>query len=74
MTSGPKAAEFDIAEARRVLGDVFAPWVQDLGLTVDSIETAPRPRHPPTGNRAPCYAWRFPTGYAGMAASSADRR
>jgi uncharacterized protein (TIGR00369 family) len=41
MTSGPKAAEFDIADARRVLGDVFAPWVQDLGLTVDSIETAP---------------------------------
>lgn len=41
MTSGPKAAEFDIAEARRVLGDVFAPWVQDLGLTVDSIETTP---------------------------------
>ena len=41
MTSEPKAAEFDIAEARRVLGDVFAPWVQDLGLTVDSIETAP---------------------------------
>ena len=41
MTSEPKAAEFDIADARRVLGDVFAPWVQDLGLTVDSIETAP---------------------------------
>lgn len=41
MTSEPKAAEFDIADARRVLGDVFAPWVQDLGLTVDSIEAAP---------------------------------
>jgi uncharacterized protein (TIGR00369 family) len=41
MTSGPTATEFDIAEARRVLGDVFAPWVQDLGLAVDNIETAP---------------------------------
>jgi uncharacterized protein (TIGR00369 family) len=41
MTSDRTTAEFDIAEARRVLGDVFAPWVQDLGLTVDSIETAP---------------------------------
>jgi len=43
MTSGPEATEFDIAEARRVLGDVFAPWVQDLGLTVDGIETSPPP-------------------------------
>jgi uncharacterized protein (TIGR00369 family) len=34
-------AEFDIAEARRVLGDVFAPWVQDLGLSVSGIEFAP---------------------------------
>lgn len=40
MTSDQTVAEFDIAEARRVLGDVFAPWVQDLGLTVDSIETS----------------------------------
>jgi hypothetical protein len=23
---------FDIEEARRVLGEVFAPWVQDLNL------------------------------------------
>ena len=30
----------DIAEARRVLGDVFAPWVQDLGLSVEQIECA----------------------------------
>ena len=41
MTSDQTVAEFGIAEARRVLGDVFAPWVQDLGLTVDSIETSP---------------------------------
>jgi uncharacterized protein (TIGR00369 family) len=36
-------AEFDLDEARRVLGDVFAPWVQDLGLAVAAIETAPPP-------------------------------
>ncbi len=39
----PQATEFDIGEARRVLGDVFAPWVQDLGLSVGSIECAPPP-------------------------------
>jgi uncharacterized protein (TIGR00369 family) len=36
-------AEFDLDEARRVLGDVFAPWVQDLGLAVEAIATAPPP-------------------------------
>jgi uncharacterized protein (TIGR00369 family) len=35
------AAEFDIEEARRVLGDVFAPWVQDLGLSISGIESSP---------------------------------
>ncbi|MGO8912272.1 MAG: PaaI family thioesterase [Bradyrhizobium sp.] len=43
MQYGPKAETFDIEEARRVLGEVFAPWVQDLGLSVDSIETVPPP-------------------------------
>src|SRR6202043_1906869 len=38
-----KAEEFDIEEARRVLGDVFAPWVQDLGLSIGSVECAPPP-------------------------------
>jgi uncharacterized protein (TIGR00369 family) len=38
-----KAEEFDIEEARRVLGDVFAPWVQDLGLSISSMECAPPP-------------------------------
>ena len=33
--------EFGIEEARRVLGDVFAPWVQDLGLSVDAIDNKP---------------------------------
>jgi uncharacterized protein (TIGR00369 family) len=32
---------FDIEQARRVLADVFAPWVQDLGLSIDGIECAP---------------------------------
>jgi hypothetical protein len=61
-----KAEEFDIEEARRVLGDVFAPWVQDLGLSIGSVEYAP-----PPGAAAD---WPFRNGYAGMAASSADRR
>ena len=33
-------AEFGITEAGRILGEVFAPWVQDLGLSVERIELA----------------------------------
>jgi uncharacterized protein (TIGR00369 family) len=40
MQDQPKQ-DFDIAEARRVLGDVFAPWVQDLGLSIESIDYTP---------------------------------
>jgi uncharacterized protein (TIGR00369 family) len=43
MQNEQPVAEFDIAEARRVLGDVFAPWVQDLGLSIESIACAPPP-------------------------------
>jgi uncharacterized protein (TIGR00369 family) len=43
MQSQPQAAEFDIEEARRILGDVIAPWVQDLGLSIGSIESTPPP-------------------------------
>jgi uncharacterized protein (TIGR00369 family) len=43
MSSGQIQSEFDLDEARRVLVDVFAPWVQDLGLSVVDIETAPPP-------------------------------
>ncbi len=43
MQQGTQQTEFDIEEARRVLGDVFAPWVQDLGLSIGSIECAPPP-------------------------------
>jgi len=35
------APAFDIEEARRVLGDVFAPWVQDLNLSIERIDHAP---------------------------------
>ena len=34
----PPHAEFGIADARRILGEVFAPWVQDLNLAVERIE------------------------------------
>ena len=40
MSSQPSAT-FGIDDARRVLGDVFAPWVQDLGLSVESIDFEP---------------------------------
>lgn len=43
MQTEHQKAGFDLAEARRVLVDVFAPWVQDLGLTVESVETDPPP-------------------------------
>ena len=46
MESGQQAAPFDIEEARRTLGEVFAPWVQDLGLSIERIETSPPPGAP----------------------------
>ena len=36
-------AEFGIAEARRVLGEVFAPWVQDLNLSIEAFDFAAPP-------------------------------
>jgi uncharacterized protein (TIGR00369 family) len=36
-------SEFDIDEARRVLGDVFAPWVTDLNLSVERVDHEPPP-------------------------------
>jgi uncharacterized protein (TIGR00369 family) len=32
---------FGIAEARRVLGDVFAPWIRDLDLSVEAFDFEP---------------------------------
>jgi len=43
MQGEQRAEGFDIAEARRVLGEVFAPWVRDLGLSVAAIECDPPP-------------------------------
>ena len=37
----PQAAEFGIADARRVLGEVFAPWVQDLNLSIEVFDFTP---------------------------------
>jgi len=39
-------AKFDIEEARGVLREVFAPWVQDLGLSIIGIESDPPPAAP----------------------------
>ena len=39
----PPAGQFDIEEARRVLREVIAPWVQDLGLSIASLECDPPP-------------------------------
>ena len=35
--------EFNIDQAQRVLGEVFAPWVQDLGLSIESLDHEPPP-------------------------------
>jgi len=35
------SSEFNIDEARRVLADVFAPWVLDLVLSIESIDHEP---------------------------------
>jgi uncharacterized protein (TIGR00369 family) len=41
------AIEFGIEEARRVLGEVFAPWVQDLNLSIEAIDYDPPPNAAP---------------------------
>lgn len=43
MPQQPAAADFTIEQARRVLGEAFAPWVLDLGLSIEAIEGAPPP-------------------------------
>jgi uncharacterized protein (TIGR00369 family) len=32
---------FDVEEARRVLDDVFAPWVKDLNLSIERVDHEP---------------------------------
>ena len=41
MQQQPGSGEFGIEDARRVLADVFAPWIRDLGLSVEAIEFEP---------------------------------
>jgi uncharacterized protein (TIGR00369 family) len=41
MPQQPRSIEFGIEDARRVLADVFAPWVRDLGLFLQAIEFEP---------------------------------
>ena len=36
-----QAVEFGIGEARRVLGEVFAPWVLDLNLSIEGFDFTP---------------------------------
>ncbi|MCP1843297.1 uncharacterized protein (TIGR00369 family) [Bradyrhizobium sp. USDA 4524] len=36
-----QAEEFGIDDAKRVLGDVFAPWVQDLNLSIEQFDITP---------------------------------
>jgi len=46
QTRMQQATEFGIEEARRILGDVFAPWVLDLNLSIEGFDFTP----PPTGS------------------------
>jgi uncharacterized protein (TIGR00369 family) len=41
MQQQQEAGAFSIDEARRVLADVFAPWVLDLGLSIERIDHEP---------------------------------
>jgi len=38
-----QVAEFGIADAKRVLGEVFAPWVKDLNLSIEDFDFTPPP-------------------------------
>jgi len=38
MQQQQQSGEFGIDEARRVLGEVFAPWVMDLNLSIQRID------------------------------------
>ena len=43
MQQQQPAAEFGIGEARRVLGEVFAPWVLDLDLSIEGFDFSQPP-------------------------------
>ena len=38
MQQPQQGGTFDIEEARRVLRDVFAPWVRELGLSIEGVD------------------------------------
>src|SRR5260370_12520946 len=46
MKAGQGGAEFGVDEGKRALGDVFGPWVRDLGLSIASVEISPPPGAP----------------------------
>ena len=41
MQQEEETAEFGIGEARRMLGEIFAPWVQDLNLSIERFDFDP---------------------------------
>jgi len=41
MQQQQQTGEFGIGEARRVLGEVFAPWVLDLNLSIEDFDFNP---------------------------------
>jgi uncharacterized protein (TIGR00369 family) len=41
MQQQEQAAKFGIGDARRVLGEVFAPWVMDLNLSIEGFDCDP---------------------------------
>lgn len=48
---GGDGQTFGVAEGQALLGDVFAPWIQDLGLTVASVDEGGADFHMPGGAR-----------------------
>ena len=56
MQQQPQAAEFGIADARRVLGEVFAPWVMDLNLSIEGFDCTPPGDRRLAARRDPAHA------------------
>ena len=65
---------FGLQAAGRLMTEVLAPWVQDLGLLVELVEAGRPPGAAPTGSRAPCCGCRSRRRSAATAAWSAARR
>lgn len=41
MQQQTQAADFGIADANRLLGEIFPPWVMDLNLSIDALDCTP---------------------------------